>query len=353
MEKKSKDTMTEILTAITAFICVTALFVLVILPLISGVSEKKHKASGETGADSILQTGAYFWAQGGEIVYHMKSIEEDMHTLNYYFSSTAPQTIYNRYYYMESQSQTNRVTYFKDFNGDNDTPGEPYEEILYRGLYNTSIRLITPRNNEDTASYKWVLESATLQIKGRKVIDLDYFLNSIRETTIAIFGKSTRAIGQITLVNLDTGRAELSGIGLDVEYTEGEYSHLSGNALADVIESRIGNYARNGDNGRRYIVLDTLFLNFTTTLSPAEYINPIQFYIDYTPNNYKVDNNTVVLSTEKAPFAINWNGEIGLFGFIDEFFNTELFPGFSFGTLLFIAVGGLLVGMLLKIFLGG
>lgn len=48
-----------------------------------------------------------------------------------------------------------------------------------------------------------------------------------------------------------------------------------------------------------------------------------------------------------------WEGQTGLFDFVDTFFTTEIAPDFTIGTLLFLGVGGLLVGLLLKIFLGG
>lgn len=43
----------------------------------------------------------------------------------------------------------------------------------------------------------------------------------------------------------------------------------------------------------------------------------------------------------------------GVFDFVNAFFSTEIFEGFTFGTLLIMGIGALLVTMLLKIFLGG
>lgn len=88
----------------------------------------------------------------------------------------------------------------------------------------------------------------------------------------------------------------------------------------------------------RVLINDTAFNN-----AIMAYNNYQEYEVAYMERFAEVNNVTLY---DIDPLSSMWN-------VVDGFFNTELFDGFKFGDLLAIAVGSLLLGLFLKIFLGG
>ena len=128
----------------------------------------------------------------------------------------------------------------------------------------------------------------------------------------------------------------------------------------DVVNSNVSRYAYTlVENGERMLVLgDTLLtVRFTAGL-PFEYSQlrkPFVTFRLYEPASPVVNLSRLKRAQDFFDLKpdIIWGGELGLFEFVDEFLTTEWFPGFSFSTLLLLMFGCLLVGAVLKIFLGG
>lgn len=80
-------------------------------------------------------------------------------------------------------------------------------------------------------------------------------------------------------------------------------------------------------------------------------------YMTLSRGNYadKVWTSDVLYSQDLFDLDPNvvWNGDTGLLDFVNSFLTTEWFDGFSFSTLLTIMFGALLIGLILKIFVGG
>lgn len=128
----------------------------------------------------------------------------------------------------------------------------------------------------------------------------------------------------------------------------------------DIVNGYVERYAYTlVDNGERMLVLgDTLITVRFTAGSLFDYSQLRKPYVVF--QLYEPASPVVNLSSLKRAQDffdlkpdIIWGGEVGLFEFVDEFLTTEWFPGFSFSTLLVIMFGCLLVGAVLKIFLGG
>lgn len=128
----------------------------------------------------------------------------------------------------------------------------------------------------------------------------------------------------------------------------------------DIVNDYIERYAYTlVENGERMLVLgDTVLKVRFTAGSNFDYTQLRKPYVTF--QLYNADSPVVQLSRLKRAQDffdlkpdIVWGGETGLFEFVGEFLTTEWFPGFSFSTLLIIMFGCLLVGAVLKIFLGG
>ena len=128
----------------------------------------------------------------------------------------------------------------------------------------------------------------------------------------------------------------------------------------DVVNNNVSRYAYTlVENGEKMLVLgDTLLTVRFTAGTPFEYSQlrkPFITFRLYDPASPVI--NLTRLKRAQDFFDLKpdivWGGELGLFEFVDEFLTTEWFPGFSFSTLLLIMFGCLLVGAVLKIFLGG
>lgn len=310
------------------------------------------KASAYSGSDGVsIYPQKYTWLVGAEMV--VSTIDTNGN-VNNESSLPMPNCIYKNNLSSDFDEYTNRT----------DLDGQTYPTFTNIAL-STSNKLYTSVYGTDYMSIKSF--ATTITTLPNQIVTQSFF-DSLGRTYIYYGGVNAPNSPHSTL-DMGVERSKVVTTRLELwNYTTNVYDVIllewtdnGANRYNLPISSQeeqipnIMDYRREID-GTRFYNLKTCELGIQFTYSQAvtgsEENAFFTIYHDTNPSGATVSD---VMRVQKkyTPPLITWDGEIPLFNIAESFFSTEIFPGFSLGTVLLFGVGAFIVGIVLKVFLGG
>lgn len=313
------------------------------------------KASAYSGGDGVnIYPQKYTWFTGAELVNtHILSSGEIVGES----SLPMPNCIFKNTEYPEEDIYTNKYDI-------TDYPYEDYADVIlndsnkmYINTYSTAIEIkkftttiTTVPNQIVTQSFFDSIGRTSIYINGAGAPNAPY---QISET---ISSKKLRArilTMRLELWNYTTNTYDTHILSWDESETEsGKYTLAISSQEKQI--PNIQQYRRIIE-GTRFYNLRTcelaVQLNYSEDIVGGS-IPFITIYHDTNPAGATVGQ-VMHVQRKYIPPTIAWDGKIPLFNVVESFFETEIFPGFSFGTVLLFGIGAFIVGIVLKVFLGG